>query len=198
MRVLLFCCKGFEMMEFAHFYDMLGWAKSEYGYDVEVDTCGFTEEVSSAFWNNPLRVHKTIDEVNVDDYDALAIPGGDHLYGFFEEAYDERFLELIRKFNDSKKIIASICVAALAIAKSGVLTGRRATTYHMGDGRRQKELSEFGVNVINEPVVIDDNIITSYCPQTSPEVAFELLDRLIGKEKTNVVRHGMGFATQEN
>jgi len=34
MKVLLFCCKGFEMMEFAPFYDVCGWAKSEYGYDV--------------------------------------------------------------------------------------------------------------------------------------------------------------------
>ena len=44
MNVLLFCCKGFEMMEFAPFYD------------------------------------------------ALAIPGGDHLYGFYEEANDVAFL----------------------------------------------------------------------------------------------------------
>ena len=38
MKILLFCCKGFEMMEFAPFYDVAGWAKSEFGYDVEVDT----------------------------------------------------------------------------------------------------------------------------------------------------------------
>jgi hypothetical protein len=37
MKILLFCCKGFEMMEFAPFYDVAGWAKSEYGFDVELD-----------------------------------------------------------------------------------------------------------------------------------------------------------------
>ena len=193
MRVLLFCCKGFEMMEFAPFYDVLGWAKSEYGYDVEIDVCGFEHIIPSAFWNTEIKADKLISEVSVDDYDALAIPGGDHLYGFFEEAYDERFLELIRQFNNRKKTIASICVAALPIGKSGVLKDRKATTYHLCDAYRQKELAGFGVNVINEPIVTDDNVITSYCPQTASGVAFELAERLLGKEKTDVIRHGMGF-----
>lgn len=35
MKVLLFCCKGFEMMEFSSFYDVCGWAKSEYGFDMQ-------------------------------------------------------------------------------------------------------------------------------------------------------------------
>ena len=193
MKVLLFCCKGFEMIEFAHFYDTLGWAKSENGFDIQVETCGFTEVVPSAFWHTPIKVDKLISEVSVDDYDALAIPGGDHLYGFFEEAYDERFLDLIRQFNDKKKVIASVCVASLPIGKSGTLTGRRGTAYHLSDGYRQKELAEFGVNVINEPVVIDENIITSYCPQTASAVAFELLEKLLGKEKTETVKYEMGY-----
>ena len=50
MKVLLFCCKGFEMMEFASFYDVCGWAKSEYGFDIDVVICGFQKKVSSAFW----------------------------------------------------------------------------------------------------------------------------------------------------
>ncbi len=193
MKVLLFCCKGFEMMEFAPFYDVIGWAKSEYGFDIRLDTCGFNSNVSSAFWNTEIKVDKIINEINIQEYDALAIPGGDHLYGYFEEAYDERFLQLIRGFETNNKLIASICVGALPIGKSGVLKGRKATTYHLRDGYRQKQLAEFGVEVINEPVVVHGNIITSYCPKTAAEVAFVLLEKLLGKEKTNTVREGMGF-----
>lgn len=193
MKVLVFCCKGFEMMEFAPFYDVVGWAKSEYGYDISLDTCGFIPCIPSAFWNTEIKADRLIQDIHAEEYDALAIPGGDHLYGFFEEAYDERFLKLIRDFNDQGKIIASVCVAALPIGKSGILAGRNATTYHLANAYRQKELAAFGVNVINEPVVIDGNIITSYCPQTAPAVAFEMLERLLGKEKTDIVRFGMGF-----
>ena len=85
-------------------------------------------------------------------------------------------------------------MAAFALAKAGILNGRRATTYHLKDGIRQQELAAYeGVTVVNEPVVIDDNLITSYCPQTAPEVAFILLEMLEGKEKANTIRSMMGY-----
>lgn len=102
------------------------------------------------------------------------------------------FLNLIREFDKADKIIASICVAALPIGKSGVLNGRNATTYNLG--KRQKQLSEFGVNVIpDKPIVIDKNIITSYNPSTAFNVAFKLLELLTSKENCNNVKRLMGF-----
>lgn len=109
-------------MEFSSFYNVCGWAKSEYGFDMYVDVCGFDKQ---------------------------------------------------------RKIIASVCVAALPIGKAGVLEGRNATTYHLNNSYRQKELAEFGVNVMNEPIVVDKNIITWYSPQTANDVAFIMLERLL-------------------
>ncbi|WP_394349564.1 DJ-1/PfpI family protein [Propionispora hippei] len=63
--------------------------------------------VTSTF-NVPILVDKTIEEININDYDALAIPGGFEEFGFYEEAYDERFLNLIREFDEQQKIIATI------------------------------------------------------------------------------------------
>lgn len=82
---------------------------------------------------------------------------------------------------------------SLTIAKSGVLKNRNATTYHLGNGQRQKQLSEFGAVVVDEPTVVDKKIITSWCPQTAPYVAFQLLEFLIGKEKSGIVKEAMGF-----
>jgi 4-methyl-5(b-hydroxyethyl)-thiazole monophosphate biosynthesis len=192
MKTLVLLAKGFETMEFSVFIDVLGWARSDFGYDVPVDTCGFQKVVLSTF-HIPILVDKLIDEINVDDYDALAIPGGFEEYGFYEEAYDEKFLNLIREFDNKGKIIAAICVAALPLGKSGVLMNRNATTYHLGDGNRQKQLAEFSVNVVNEPIVIDQNIITSYCPETASGVAFKLLELLTSREKMEVVKIAMGF-----
>ena len=179
-------------MEFSVFIDVLGWARNDYGYEVEVDTCGFKKNVISTF-NVPVIMDKTIEEVNVEEYDALAIPGGFEEFGFYEEAYDERLLELIREFDRQGKTIATICVAALPLGKSGILKNRKATTYHLRDAYRQKQLAEFGVEVVNERVVIDGNVITSYCPETAADVAFELLKKLVGEEKTLVVKKAMGY-----
>jgi protein deglycase len=192
MKTLLFLLKGFETMEFSVFVDVMGWARNDFGCDVPVVTCGFQKQVVSTF-GIPILVEKTIEEINVDDYDALAIPGGFEEYGFYEEAYDDRFLSLIREFDNKGKIIASICVAALPVGKSGVLKDRRATTYHLSDAHRQKQLQGFGVHVVNEPIVVDRNIITSYCPETSPGVAFALLEKLTSTKQMEAVKHVMGF-----
>ena len=192
MRTLVFLLKGFETMEFSVFVDVLGWARNDFGYDVPVVTGGFQEKVVSTF-NIPVLVDKTIDAISVDDFDALAIPGGFEEFGFYEEAYDERFLNLIREFDARGKIIATICVAALPVGKSGVLTGRKATTYHLRDAYRQKQLKEFQVDVVNEPIVVDKNIITSYCPETAPGVAFKLLEMLTSAEEMKQVKQAMGF-----
>ena len=192
MKVLVFCAKGFETMEFSVFIDVLGWARNDYGYDIQVETCGFQKEVISTF-NIPIIVDKLMEDIDVNDYDALAIPGGFEEYGFYEEAYNEKFLGLIKDFDKQNKIIASICVGALPLGKSGILKGRKATTYHLKDAYRQKQLAEFGVNVINQRIIVDENIITSYCPETAPDVAFELLNKLVGYEKMSIVKQAMGY-----
>ncbi|QGY44697.1 DJ-1 family protein [Maribellus comscasis] len=191
-KVVVFLPRAFETMEFSVFIDVLGWARVDYGHDLLVDTCGFTNKVMSTF-NVPVIVDKTIEEINVDEYDAIAIPGGFGEFGYYEEAYDEQFLQLIREFNAKGKIIASICSGAFPVAKSGVLENRRGTTYHLKDGIFQQKLKEFGVNVVNEPVVVDGNIITSYCPETAPRVAFELLKMLTSEEEMTVIKKAMGF-----
>jgi len=56
-----------------------------------------------------------------------------------------------------------------------------------------KKLKEFRVNVVNEPIVVDGNIITSYCPETAPDVAFELLKMLTSEEEMAVIKNTMGF-----
>ena len=193
MKVLLLCLKAFETMEFSVFVDIMGWARDEEKVNVEVVTCGFNKTVVSTF-GIPIIMDTLIDDIDVNDYDAIAIPGGFQEYGFREEAFDIKTQELIRKFNFQNKPIASICVAAFALAKSGILNGRRATTYHSFNGARQKELALYeGIMVINEPIVIDGNIITSYNPQTAPDVAFKLLEMFSSKEKVHSIKRMMGF-----
>lgn len=192
MRILLFLANGFETMEFAPFIDIMGWARNDFGCDIEVDTCGFTPVVTSTF-GIPVQVKYLAEDISVNDYDGIAIPGGFEEYGFYEEAYDERLLSLIREFHAAGKIVASICVAALALGKSGILKGKKGTTYHLDGGIRMGMLRDMGVVVVHEPVVRDGHIITSYCPETAPWVAFEVLGMLAGSEIRDKVIKSMGY-----
>ncbi len=193
-RVLLLLCKGFEMYEAAAFYDVLGWS-GEYGSEaVKVITVGLQKEVQGTFGIKVIS-DRLLSEARAEDYDALAIPGGFETHGYYEEAYSIPVADLIRSFNEQEKPLASICVGALPIANSGILKGRQATTYHLRDGVRRKQLASFGVDVVDKPIVCDGNVITSTSPATAMEVAFELLAKITSKKNAEHIRQNMGFKT---
>jgi len=193
MKVLLVLLKGFEHMESSAFIDVMGWAKTVFNCEIELETCGFHKQVSSSFSGVPVLADKLIENVNADDYDALAIPGGSGALAFYKEAYKAPFLELIRGFHEKKKLIAAVCVGSLPLGKSGILKGRNATTYHLDEGRKQKHLEKMGVNILHDRIVVDETIITSYCPETAAGVAFQLLEMLTSREQAEKVKEAMGY-----
>ena len=139
-KVLLLLANGFEEYEASAFTDVLGWSRAFGNVPLEVVTVGRHSKLKCT-WNFTVIPEKLLNEINADEYDALAIPGGFEKAGFYEDAYDERFLNLIRDFDRHGKIIASVCVAALPVAKSGILKNRNATTYDLLDGIRRKQLA---------------------------------------------------------
>ena len=191
-KVLLFLAQGFEAYEASVFTDVFGWSRDVGLEAVDLITTGLRSEMK-CYWNLIVKPELPFSEINIEDFDALAIPGGAGEAGFYEDAYDERFLNLIREFNRRGKIIASICVAALPIAKSGVLNQRNATTWDLNNGVRRKQLADFCVKVQDEQLVVDNNIITSTGPATSLDVAFKLLEMLTSIESVNEVKTNMRF-----
>lgn len=192
-NVLLLLAKGFEEYEASVFTDVLGWSRMYGDIPVKVTTVARHSNIKCT-WNFTVIPEIMIDDINVNDFDALAIPGGFEEAGFYEDAYHESFQKLIRDFDEQNKIIASICVAALSLGYSGILQGRKATTYHLNNGNRRRQLAEFGVDVIRDKhIVIDNNVITSSCPATALQVAFTLLEFLTSTENCNKVKRGMGF-----
>jgi len=190
--ICLLLPNGFEAVEASVFTDVLGWNKEEGDGTTEVVTVG-TRATLTCTWNFTVIPEKVLSEVSADDFDALALPGGFEHAGFYEDAFRPDVLALIRDFDRQGKPIASICVGALVLGKSGIL-GRKATTYNLNNRKRQKQLAEMGANVLpDQPIVIDRHVITSYNPSTAFEVAFTLLETLTSQENANNVRRLMGF-----
>jgi 4-methyl-5(b-hydroxyethyl)-thiazole monophosphate biosynthesis len=189
-RTLLLLANGFEILEASAFIDILGWNLTEGDKSTLLNTCGLSKHLKSSF-NQNFSIDYLVNETNVNDFDALVIPGGFKDFNYYEQAYDESFLEVIRRFDKFNKIIASVCVGALPIAKSGVLKNRNATTYNKLEYRNS--LINWGVNVINKPIVIDESIITSVGPSTATDVAFLLLEKLTSAENVQRVKKLMGY-----
>ncbi len=192
-KVLLFLAQGFEEYEAGVFTDIFGWSRVFGTEPVDLITTGLRPEIKCT-WNFLVKPEIEFNEIDVGDFDALAIPGGFENAGFYEDAYDERFLNLIREFDKEGKIIASVCVGAMPVGKSGVLKGRNATTYDLLDGVRRKQLADFGANIQDRSIVIDNNIITSTGPSKGLDVSFKLLEMLTSIENVNLVKKYMRFA----
>lgn len=191
-KVLLFLARGFEAYEAAVFTDIIGWSREAGLEPVDLITTGFHSRIE-CYWNLIVEPELPFERINIDDYEALAIPGGAESAGFFEDAYDERFLNLIREFDRQGKFIASVCVGALPLGKAGILINRKATTWDLNNGCRRKELSGFGADVQNSPVVTDKNIITSTGPATAPDVAFRLLELMTDINNVIEIKRNMRF-----
>ena len=189
-KILLLLANGFEILEASAFVDVMGWNLKEGDYSTKLFTCALKKEIKSSF-NQTFKVDYLINELDVNSFDALAVPGGFKDCNYYEDAYNEQFLSVIRFFKEKNKIIASVCVGALPLAKSGALKNKNGTTYNSNEYR--KELKSFGVNLINELIVEDGNLITSCGPSTATDVAFILLEKLTSKENTKKVRELMGF-----
>ena len=190
-KVLLLLADGFEILEASAFIDVIGWNLVDGDGSTQLFSCGLRREIKSSF-NQRVVVDYLVDEIDTTEFDALAIPGGFQEFDYYKDAYHDDFLKLIRMFNAERKTIASVCVGALPIARSGVLTNRRATTYSKNI-LRAEELLSYNVNVIDEPIVTDCNVITSWNPSTATDVAFLLLEQLTSKNQSDFIREIMGF-----
>jgi 4-methyl-5(b-hydroxyethyl)-thiazole monophosphate biosynthesis len=196
-KILLLLANGFEAYEASVFTDVLDWNMEEGDSSTKVITCGLRDKL---ICTGGLTVipELLVSEVDVNEFDALAIPGGYESKGFYEDAYNDEFLSIIQKFNLAGKIIATVCVGALPLGKSGVLCGRKGTTYHLNHGYRQQQLASFGVNVVNQSIVIDGNIITCSSPAPALDVAFKLLEILTSLENSRHIKYLMGFLDESS
>lgn len=189
-KVMLLLAKGFEPLEAAGFTDVLGWANIDGEEPIELVSVGLTSPIRATFGFSAIP-DKLLSEVDLNDFDAVAIPGGFEGAGFYDEALGEDFSKVIQHFEGKKQTVASVCVASLALGAAGVIKGRKATVYHQVGGKRKAQLEEAGAVFVDQPVVKDENLISSTGPGTAVEVAFALLEDLTSKENVDHIRQLM-------
>ena len=193
-KVLMLLANGVEPLEMSVFTDVMGWATLLGNETIELTDVALHAEIETTF-GLTLKPSKLLQEVDLNDYDALAVPGGFEPSGFYEDALSEPFLTAIKHFHQLNKPIASVCVSSIALGGAGILANKNATTYHQLGGKRKQQLEETGAKFVDRPVVQDQNIITSTGPGTAIEVAFLLLKELTSAENVTALRKKMRVPT---
>lgn len=109
-------------------------------------------------WGDSVAVDKALDEVEVEDYDALVLPGGQINPDLLR--VNDKALRLINGFFYAKKPIAAICHAPWLLIETGIMKGRKATSYKS----IKTDMENAGAHWLDESVVCDQAIITSRDP----------------------------------
>lgn len=169
MKIACLLGQGFEDSEFRIPYDRL---KKE-GYQVDVIGAKAGEELKGYKGRERVKVSMSIDQAKADDYDALLIPGGqspDRLRA------DKRFVDFVRAFEDSGKLIAAVCHGPQLLIAAHLVKGRTLTAW----STIQDDLEQIGATVKDEPVVRDRNWITSRKPDDLQAFSDAIVDSLEG------------------
>jgi protease I len=92
--------------------------------------------------------------VNVNNFSSLILIGGTGSRNYWR---NELLHRIVRKFYDSKKVIAAICSSPIILAKVGILQSKKATC----NSEDKFELTNIGIDYQDRNVVADENIITA-------------------------------------
>ena len=118
-------------------------------HDFEPEYTNYTEKLGYF-----IQTHIAYDDVKPADYDALLIPGG---RGPEEIRQYASARDLVGYFLDNKRPLGAMCDGPQVVCAGRSLKGRRLTSY---PGVRL-DLEAVGATYIDEPVVVDGNLVTS-------------------------------------
>ncbi|MCQ4264055.1 protease [Stutzerimonas stutzeri] len=169
-RVAILVTDGFEQVELTGPKDAL-------------ENAGATVEIVSAKngevtgWNHTtpagkFHVDRTFADLNVNDYDALLLPGG--VVNSDTIRTDETAQKLVRDAAGAKKPIAVICHGGWLLISAGLVKGKRMTSWPS----LTDDLKNAGAEWVDEQVVVDGQLISSRKPDDIPAFSQALIEAL--------------------
>lgn len=113
-------------------------------------------------WGKSVKVDLEVQRASPADFDALFLPGG--VLNPDQLRMDPAAVSFARSFFDFDKPVAAICHGPQTLVEAGVLRGRRMTSY----AAIKTDMKNAGAEWVDEPVVIDGNLLTSRNPGDIP------------------------------
>ena len=129
------------------------------------------------------EAEKAFDEIHPDDYNLLLIPGGSPDGAPSVVRRDSRAQAIAKTFFKSDKPVSSICHGPWLLASSGLVNGRRLTSF-WHDGVPE-DIRKAGGIWVDEEVVVDGNLVTSRYPGDLPAFMRETM-RMVNRIRNSL------------
>jgi protease I len=147
-------------------------AMKDAGARVVIVGSGSKQSYKSKRGSATIPVDTTADKVKAEDFDAIIIPGG---YAPDKMRLYQPMVDLVRKAHDEGKVIAAICHGPQLLISADIVKGHRVTSWPSV----AVDLKNAGGTWVDEPVVRDNNIITSRRPFDLPKFNKAIIEALI-------------------
>lgn len=177
MKVLCILTDGFEELEAVGTIALLRRA------NIEIDVCALDATKACGRFNIAMDDLKNLDDVNVNEYGVLFLPGGPH-YQKLEA--DSRVQAILKSFVEENKIVASICAAPTIVGRAGYLKGKNYTCFTSMN-------EDFGGTYVDQYAVVDENMITGRSAAAVIDFAFAIIEKLCGKDYANEVKQSIYY-----
>lgn len=171
----LFLARGFEEIEAITTIDLLRRA----GIACVTVAIGDSLQVAGAH-HIPVIADQPLSSVQLEDADALILPGG--LPGVTNLNESTLLRNLIAEGNKAGKLIAAICAAPMILGQLGILHGKEATTYPSFEPHLE------GYIATEQSVVVAGNVITARSAGVTIPFALSIIAHLVGQEVADEVR----------
>lgn len=122
-------------------------------------------------WGKTFSVDVPLKKARAGDYDALVLPGG--VINPDKLRMDKKAVEFVRAFFEQGKPVAAICHGPWTLIEAEVVAGRRLTSWPS----LQTDLLNAGAEWVDEPVVVDDGLVTSRKPADIPAFSRKMLEQ---------------------
>lgn len=139
---------------------------------VEVKTASNKIGIAIGAEGGETNVDLLVSEINVSDFNAVIFVGGP---GCLENLDNEDSYRVAKEALSQNKVLASICISPVILAKAGVLKGKKATVWTDWTKSQAKILKENGAIYEGKSVVVDGKIITANGPQAAESFGKEIL-----------------------
>ena len=128
--------------------------------EIEVEVYNQSDSIVKGYFGTKIPPQKedkiiNLSKINVDDYDLLVLPGGVKSMELLR--LDEKAIDVIRNFNQKKKLIAAICSGTMMLISANIIKGKKVTGYYAW----KQDIINAGGVFEDKPCVVDENIITS-------------------------------------
>lgn len=141
----------------------------------EITTFSVENKIIKTAFNLEVHVDKLINEVIIEDYDFLILPGGAHVFNILGKY--NNLNSLISGFNMDNKLIGAICAAPLLLNDLNLLVNKSFTSFPDVSNKIK------GNYLAEAKVVRSGNIVTSRSAGTVYEFVFEII-KVLENEKS--------------